>query len=58
MENRNLPGIVEALLFVSGEPVAVSDLAHALDLTAGEMEKVLDDLSLQYDAEMRGLRGD
>ena len=56
MENRNLPGIVEALLFVSGEPVAVSDLAHALDLTAGEMEKVLDDLALQYDAEMRGLR--
>ena len=47
---------MEALLFVSGEPVAVSDLAHALDLTAGEMEKVLDDLSLQYDAEMRGLR--
>lgn len=56
MEDQNLPGIVEALLFVSGEPVAVADLAHALNLTASEMEEVLDRLSLSYDAEMRGLR--
>ena len=56
MENRNPPGIVEALLFVAGEPVQVGDLAHALNLTTGEMNEVLDELALHYDAERRGLR--
>ena len=56
MDNKNMPGIVEALLFVSGEPVEVSDLAHALDLTVLEMEEVLDQLALHYDTERRGLR--
>ena len=33
---------IEAILFVAGEPVAVGDLAHALNLTAMEMTAALE----------------
>lgn len=56
MERENLPSIVEAILFVAGEPVAVEDLAHALDLTVSEMEAALNGLRDGYDLEKRGLR--
>lgn len=56
VERENLPSIVEAILFVAGEPVAVEDLAHALDLTVSEMEAALNGLRDGYDLEKRGLR--
>ena len=31
MEPNEIPQILEAILFVAGEPVAVADLAQALD---------------------------
>ncbi len=56
MDEQKLSGVVEAILYVAGEPVAVSDLAHALDLTTSEMDEVLMALRDHYDLEMRGLR--
>jgi len=35
---------IEAILFVAGEPVATSDLAHALNLTESEMNAAMDAL--------------
>ena len=35
---------IEAILFVAGEPVAVGDLAHALNLTAMEMSAALEEM--------------
>lgn len=55
-QRQFLRGAVEAILYVAGEPIAVSDLAHALDLTAGELTEVLDDLRDVCDLESRGLR--
>ena len=56
MDATCLPGIIEAVLFVCGEPVEISDLAHALDLTASEIEPILTALRDTYDLEKRGLR--
>lgn len=56
MDSQQLRGVVEAILYVAGEPVAVPDLAHALDLTRSEMEDVLEDLRTLGDMEKRGLR--
>ena len=56
MDARNLRGIIEAILFVAGEPVPVEDLAHSLDLTVGELEEALTALRDEYDVEMRGVR--
>lgn len=56
MDKQRLQGIVEAILYVSGEPVPVADLAHALDLTRLEMEELLDAMRESGDQEKRGLR--
>ena len=42
MEQKKLPCIIEAILFVAGEPVTLTDLAHALDLTVSELIPALD----------------
>lgn len=46
---------VEAVLFASGEPVAVQTLIEMLGVTAPEFEPVLQGLALRYD-EDRGVR--
>ena len=46
---------VEAVLFASGEPVAVQALIEMLGVTAQEFEPVLQGLALRYD-EDRGVR--
>lgn len=56
MDNDSLAGIVEAILYVAGEPVPIDDLAHALDLTAIEMSVVIDELRTECELSRRGLR--
>lgn len=46
--------IIEAILFVSGEAVAVKDLGQALDKTQIEIEAALDDLEREYNQNRRG----
>ncbi|MBE5765702.1 MAG: SMC-Scp complex subunit ScpB [Clostridiales bacterium] len=41
---------IQAILFVAGEPVAISDLAHALNLTETEMNAAMDTMRDQMDA--------
>ena len=50
----NLTALLEGLLFVAAEPVTSGQLAAALDLTATEVEKGLDELDEQL--RTRGLR--
>lgn len=56
MDIRELPGILEALLFVAGEPVPIADLCDALLLTRVELEAGLEALSDQLLLDRRGLR--
>ncbi len=56
MEKQKLHGIIEAILFVSGEPMNVSVLAHALNLTVSELNVGLDALRDEYISQQRGLR--
>jgi segregation and condensation protein B len=49
-----MPAILEALLFVSAEPVSLSQLAVVLELPASEVEKGLK--QLECDLATRGLR--
>ena len=56
MDERKLRGAIESILFVAGEPIAIADLAHALDLTVLEMEPLIAAMSDDYELEMRGLR--
>ncbi|MBR2571283.1 MAG: SMC-Scp complex subunit ScpB [Clostridia bacterium] len=56
METRELSGILEAILYVAGEPVDIADLAHALNLTVSEMLPAVDALRDACDLEKRGLK--
>ena len=56
MENAKIKCIIEAILFVAGEPDCVEDLAHALDLTVGELSEHLNALRDEYDLDARGIR--
>ena len=51
---QEVRGRVEAILFGAGEPVLVSDMAKALELSESDMSHVLDLLVNEYDFEQRG----
>ena len=53
MEPNEIPQILEAILFVAGEPVAVADLAQALK--DGKMEIMNAWEELQSECERRGV---
>ncbi|MDO4546962.1 MAG: SMC-Scp complex subunit ScpB [Clostridia bacterium] len=56
MDELEIKGIVEAILFVCGEPVPIKDIAHALDMTGDEFEDILHSLIKSYVDDRRGLR--
>jgi len=53
---ENLAAVVEAILFVAGDPVRVEDLAHAMNLTASEMNDALNALADHLTLENRGIQ--
>ena len=46
---ENLDNILESLLFVAGEPVAISDITAKLDVTKNDIEKAAKRLQQKYD---------
>ena len=53
---QNIGSVVEAILFVSGDPVRVEDLAHALNLTVLELQAALDQLAEHLALEEHGIQ--
>ena len=53
---ENLSAVIEAILFVSGDPVRVEDLAHSMNLTASEMGEALDALEDRLTLDDRGIQ--
>ena len=53
METNNIAHIIEAILFVAGEPVAIGDLAAALELSEMETMHAVEEMQKQYDADRR-----
>lgn len=56
MDEQQLHSILEAILYVAGEPVDIKDLARALEITDMALLQALDGLEQYYDAQHRGLR--
>lgn len=50
-----LSKILEAILFVAGEPLQISALAHALEVTELEIVSAAEELSSDYDYNRRGI---
>ena len=55
MELSEAPQIIEAILFVAGEPVKIGDLAVALGI--GEMETIraVEEMERRFETEKRGI---
>ena len=53
---KELCAVIEAILFVSGDPVRVEDLAHSMNLTSMEMEAALSELADHLSLESHGLQ--
>ena len=56
LEMNERVGIVEAILFVTGDAVEKKEICRAMELTEGELEETLDALESGYDFDRRGLR--
>jgi segregation and condensation protein B len=52
----NLKGALEALLFVSDEPVSGARLAKVLDASPGDIEAALADLAVEFSEKNRGMQ--
>ena len=50
-----LSKVLEAILFVSGEPLQIAALAHALEVTELEISAAADELASDYDYNRRGI---
>lgn len=55
MELNEVPHIIEAILFVSGEPVSLPDVAAALGLSEIETVNAVDALLHEYETTTRGI---
>lgn len=55
-EATSIKGAVEALLFVSDEPVSAARLARVLEAAPGEVESMLADLAEEYREQERGFQ--
>lgn len=52
---QNLSNIIEAILFVSGDPVDVRDIQHNLDVPELDVLQAVDALETQYEEQRRGI---
>lgn len=50
----NLPGRIEAILFVAGEPVLLEELAKALNMPLNDVQETLQQMKDEYDYQQRG----
>lgn len=55
-DDRSIRGSIEALLFVSDEPVSAARLARVLDASPGEVEEALANLAEEYGEQERGFQ--
>lgn len=56
MEEINLKYAIEAILFAAGEPVSLNTIVQAIESTPAETKKLINELKLEYDNALRGIR--
>ena len=56
LEDPELFAAIEAMLYISGEPAAISDLARALEIAPFQLEGALDRMSEAMETQKRGLK--
>ena len=55
-ETQNIFNIIEAVLFIAGEPVALQDIADALEITELELVPLIEEMGKHYAQQERGIQ--
>lgn len=55
MEEKETKGIIEALLFAWGDPLAFSEIGRVLEMTPGQVKKIIEEMAEDFNEEGRGL---
>lgn len=55
MDTHELSHVIEAILFVAGEPVEISELRRALEITEEETDQAINALDSDYSFHRRGI---
>lgn len=56
METNKAKGIIEAILFVAGREVKISELMSALEMSSDEIISIVNHMKLEYEKEERGIQ--
>ena len=55
MEDKNIKGIIEGILFASGNEVSIKDLQLVLEKSKNEIEETINEMNLEYKDNHRGI---
>ena len=55
-EKERIKSIIESILFVTGEPLSLRDIAINLEMPPRYVEEVLNEMILDYEASLRGIK--
>mgnify|MGYP000049784166 CR=1 FL=1 len=55
MELENVTGIIEGILFASGNPVSIDEIANALNITQEQVMECVKQLEIEYNRPYRGI---
>lgn len=55
MEDREKRSVLEALLFLSGEPITLSTIGNVIELPEAEIKRLMDELMAEYKERNAGL---
>lgn len=56
MEEREIQSIIEALLFIWGDPLSIKDISGILELDENKTKKILDKMIDEFNFNRRGLK--
>jgi len=55
MDHEEAIGIIEGILFASGDPLKIEEIAKTLDLSVKEVEELIDKMQSYYKSKSRGI---
>jgi len=55
VELENVTGIIEGILFASGNPVSIDEIANALNITQEQVMECVKQLEIEYNRPYRGI---
>ena len=55
MNSREYKQIIEEILFIYADPLKIDDIANVLEISVKEAKSLIDELSLEFEFQKRGL---